>query len=127
MEFVKIINEDACHYGYTFRDGLNVDVDEGFHFTTRSLIAKYVDIGSYVCEVVIPDGTQITKTTSEGEWRAPSIMLDLKNKIKIEDYQWTLKDLKVNPGLFKRIPFEKRSEIMCKRMEYYIRWGMHIY
>lgn len=63
--FYKIINKEKRHYGFTYKEGLNLDNNEfnhvskcqkgGLYFTTLENIFKFMEWGIYYCEVNIPN------------------------------------------------------------------------
>lgn len=88
MRYYKVTNQDECHYGMQYRDGLNVDirpfakegscVPGGLYFTNAANIRNYYDYGAWVREVHLPThipGFQMVEDPEGDKWRASCIVL----------------------------------------------------
>lgn len=90
MEYYKITNEKENHYGFQYKNGLNILIEEfnsssfnscckgGFYFTDINNILKFVDYGCYLREVFLPTNDpnfRMIKDPSNDKWRANKIIL----------------------------------------------------
>ena len=68
MRFYKVLNEDECHNGFQYHDGLNVDSEPfnpsgncepgGIYFAREDILA-FLSYGVWIREVTIPEGEPI--------------------------------------------------------------------
>lgn len=97
MRFFKVTNEDECHHGFKYKDGLNIDilpfrtggscVPGGLYFTDAAHIESYYGYGVWVREVELPTEQplfQIVKDPgTDPKWRASCIRLT--EKVSLSD------------------------------------------
>lgn len=91
--YFKVTNESECHYGYQYKDGLNVldqnfndDADDicgpgGFYFTTKEYIHEYYGYGVNLRIVELPendDEMRMIKVATCKKYRANRIILGKK-------------------------------------------------
>ena len=78
-EFYKLLNKDLTHYGYTYKDGLNMDVNEfnpkgecskgGLYFTEKNKISMWMDSYSFITKCVIPNDAKVYVEASGVQYR----------------------------------------------------------
>lgn len=126
--YYKVINTFMIHHGYKYEHGLNIDpipfnttkicCPGGFYFTNRENIPYVIDIGDYVCEVRIPEGTEVYEEksihTTIRKWKATQLDINLHGKIPFEEFEWKVEDVSKNGLLLRFIPMERQTEMICK-------------
>lgn len=74
--YFKILNKDLCHRGFQYKEGLNVDTNEfdpspkcggGLFFTDGKNIFSFLDYGTKIADVTVPDGELIVSVDSFGK------------------------------------------------------------
>lgn len=101
--FVKIMRDKENHYGYQYRDGLNILPDNfndnpnnsctkgGFYFTTPNFIHRYYNIGNNLRIIDLPVNDpefKMVRDISGDKWRANRIILKEKYPLAvIETYR----------------------------------------
>ena len=98
IKYYKITNKNETHYGFEYRDGLNILKEEfnnnkdsscvpgGFYFTTKEFIHEFYGYGIYLREIELPNNDpefKIVKDPSGNKWRANKIILG--NKYSLSD------------------------------------------
>lgn len=78
--YYKITNKDEIHFGYEYKDGLNIDTKDGMYFTDKQNLYNFLQFGIYIRKVTIPRGIKIIKDTSFNtiKWKAKQIILGEK-------------------------------------------------
>ena len=90
MAYYKITNKDENHYGFQYKDGLNVLIEPfnddpydsccagGLYFTDIEHVPGFADYGCYLREVFLPKDDpdfKMVKDMSGGKWRANKLIL----------------------------------------------------
>ena len=103
MVYYKITNQNECHHGYQYYDGLNILPDPfaqtgsgcpgGFYFTDIGKILEYARYNNYYLrEVILPvDDPEFQMVQDQDAWRANRIILGRRWKLSDEsafDYLW---------------------------------------
>lgn len=91
IKYYKITNENECHHGFQYYDGLNVDhnpfqeygscVSGGLYFTTAKDILNFIKYGIYVRDITLPwEDTElkVVKDSYGDKYRANKIILGKK-------------------------------------------------
>lgn len=94
--YYKVTNQDECHLGFQYHDGLNVDtlpfepegscVPGGLYFTDSEHLSKYYRFGRWIRLVTLPrdePGFQVVRDPSGTKWRAN--MLTLGRRLDMAD------------------------------------------
>jgi len=102
-KFVKAIKKDFKHYNHQYVHGLNIDAvpfnpsgycaKGGLYFTTEKFLFKFISGCIYAVNVSIPDDAQVYIDPEKEAFKADKIIVDLDNKILLENY----------PGLYKKL------------------------
>jgi hypothetical protein len=97
--YFKILKEDLTHYGFTYKKGLNIDVNpfdptpkcgDGLFFTDEKYILGFCDYGTKIAEVRLPEGEMIVQV--EEKYKAHSIILGkIYDLWMVETFEWLLK------------------------------------
>lgn len=98
MEYFKILNEDLNHYGFQYKEGLNIDRDggSGLYFTTAYHILGYLEYGTKIGRVTIPEGTEI-HGQYDGALYADRIMLsDIMDIWDIDNFKLMVEEWKID-------------------------------
>src|SRR3989339_2108397 len=92
-EFYKLLNKDLTHYGYTYKDGLNMDVNEfnpkgecskgGLYFTEKNKIPMWLDTYSFITKCVIPNDAKIY--IENNKFKSDKLIVEINNKVDICD------------------------------------------
>ena len=89
-KYYKVTNEKECHYGFQYKDGLNVLIEpflltkqwgdlSGFYFTTIDHINQFYRYGIYLREVILPADDPELKVVKHGIfYRANKVILGKK-------------------------------------------------
>ena len=94
MRFYKITNEDECHNGLQYHDGLNVDLvpwyphgscqPGGIYFSREDILA-FIDHGPWIREVTLPPDARVYKDPREPhKWKADKVILGPRRKIDVD-------------------------------------------
>ena len=95
-EFYKLLNKDLTNYGFTYKNGLNVDVNKfnptgkcligGLYFTEKDNIYFWIgmDLYFYITKVIIPNDAHIYVETNK--FKSDKLIVDVDNKISISEY-----------------------------------------
>lgn len=92
MKFYKITSEDEWHHRMHYQDGLNVDClpfnpkgscQSGGLYFSREYILRFLNFGSWVREVTLPEGEAVHKETSYDsvKWKAHRIILGPRRRV----------------------------------------------
>lgn len=84
--YFKILKEDLRHHGFQYKEGLNVDTKRfnpsqkyggGLFFTDEKSIFSFLDCGTKIADVTIPDGEPVVSVDSFGtkKYKAHRIVL----------------------------------------------------
>jgi len=98
--FIKIFNRDDCHHGFQFHDGLNVDTvpfnpngtcqPGGLYFTTKKHVCEFLDFGSFVREVTVPDDAIVYHEDRKS--KADRLFLHERRSLaEAETWDWLIK------------------------------------
>ena len=92
-EFYKLLRKDLTHYGYTYKDGLNVDVNElnqkggcsigGLYFTEKNKIPMWMNAYSFITKCFIPNDAKVC--VGNNKFRSDKLIVDINNKVDIYD------------------------------------------
>ncbi len=96
--YFKITNKNENHHGFQYVDGLNILTDDfnpngscvkgGLYFTTKEYIARFLNYGVYLREILLPTDDpdfRMVRDPAHDKWRANKIILGKK---------WLLSDTK---------------------------------
>src|SRR3989339_112885 len=93
-EFYKLLKGDLTHYEYTYKDGLNVDVNEfnskgecskgGLYFTEKNKIPMWINSYNFITKCVIPNDAKIY--IENNKFKSDKLIVDINNKINICDF-----------------------------------------
>jgi hypothetical protein len=94
-KFYKILNGEENHNGFQYHDGLNIDINKfnpineceigGLYFSDLTNIARYLNYGIWIREVILPIDALIY--VEHNKYKADKIIL--KEKILISDFhEW---------------------------------------
>src|SRR3990172_5198058 len=82
MVYFKVLRSDLTHHGFKYQKGVNTDtipfnpvgscVPGGIYFTDADHIHEFLDHGSLIATVEIPEGTETVKD-GLNKWRTHSI------------------------------------------------------
>jgi len=91
MNFYKITNREENHNNLQYKTGLNIDTlpwnpngdcEEGGIYFSREDIFAFVNYGSWVREVTIPEGTEVYENPgSPKKWKAHKVILGERQKL----------------------------------------------
>src|SRR3972149_8283480 len=78
MIYYKVLRSDLTHHGFKYQKGVNTDtipfnpvgscVPGGIYFTDADHIHQFLNLGSLIATVEIPDGTETVKD-GLNKWR----------------------------------------------------------
>lgn len=116
-KYFKILNKNITHNGYKFETSLNIDSlpwnpdpdcsPGGFYFTTAEYVWDFIDHGSLLAEIEVPQGIEI----SVGEHKRKAHQIIIKNIRELWDLD-TIKYL-VEHGAPADDPWALRSAARC--------------
>ena len=120
-EYYKVIRKDLTHFGYTYKHGLNEDPKPfstekdcgpgGLYFTDRENLVDFIAYGDYICKVTVPKNVALMSIPDPKQhtmkWKAKKIIVDLENKIPMNEFPWTSDDLSKS---FFLIPYIKPED-----------------
>ena len=88
--YFKILNISLNHHGFQYKEGLNIDIlpfnphgdcePGGLYFTDKEHIFEYIDFGTLIADVEVPDDAQVYKNGTK--WKADRIILSNIRHIK---------------------------------------------
>jgi len=125
-EFYKLLKKDLTHFEYTYKDGLNVDVNEfnskgecskgGLYFTEKNKIPMWINSYNFITKCVIPNDAKIY--IENNKFKSDKLIVDINNKINICDFfvwddEFYCKDAVQQNGMSLQFVKEKTEEI-CK-------------
>ncbi len=127
-KFYKIINEYEIHYGFKYKDGLNIDTNifnptneygkGGLYFTDLNNIIYYFKCGIYIREVILPDDAQIY-VCFPNNYKADKFILKSSKLIAYFD-EWNNYEFYINAvdklgeSIFLYLRDEKLTDTICK-------------
>lgn len=127
-DFYKCINPGYKHYNFTYKHGLNIDIlpfqpikeclSGGLYFTEFDKLFMYIDSKCYICKIIIPDDAYVY--IEKNKFKADRIIVDLNNKIKVEDLpHWNdiyfcNKSVKEYGWLLKYVKEEFQTKELCE-------------
>lgn len=86
--YLKILKEDLRHHGFQYKEGLNVDTKKfdpsqkyggGLFFTDGKSIFSFLDRGTKIADVTIPDGEPVVSVDSFGTKKYKAHRIELSN------------------------------------------------
>jgi len=98
--YYKVTNEQECHNGYQYKDGLNILEEEfndnpehscvpgGFYFTDYEHLPKFFQYGTWIREVTIPTDARVVLDPDGNKWRCDKIILGKKYHIENDFDLW---------------------------------------
>ena len=98
--YYKVTNEQECHNGYQYKDGLNILEEEfndnpkassglgGFYFTNYKHLPGFFWMGTWIREVTIPTDAMVVKDPEGDEWRTNKIILGNRYHINNDFDKW---------------------------------------
>jgi len=98
--YYKVTNKDEIHHGYPYEDGLNILEEEfnddstascvpgGFYFTDYENLVKFLDYGTWIREVTIPEDAKVIKDPDGNKWRTDKIIFGKKHHINNDFDKW---------------------------------------
>jgi len=98
--YYKVTNEQECHNGYQYKDGLNILKEEfndnpndsccpgGFYFTDYENLPRFFEYGTWIREVTIPTDARVVKDPQGNKWRTDKIIFGKKYHIKNDFDKW---------------------------------------
>uniref|UniRef100_A0A6C0EBZ1 DUF4116 domain-containing protein n=1 Tax=viral metagenome TaxID=1070528 RepID=A0A6C0EBZ1_9ZZZZ len=100
LTFWKVMNDKECHFGFQYKDGLNIDTHQfngtdkyGLYFVDLEYLPKYMFKGQIIRRVAIPDDANVYAL--DECFKADKIILCEKFDIKNFPY-WHLNDFCLN-------------------------------
>lgn len=118
MKYYKITNEEECHYGMQYHDGLNVDIlpfnpsgdceTGGLYFASEDIL-HFLDYGPWIREVTLPEGEEVYQNPVINDcptkFKAHRIILGARRR-------WD--DIEVFKGLVKEGATLKNFDSRCR-------------
>ncbi len=84
-KYVKILNESMLHNRFEYKLGLNTDhipfnpsgscEPGGLYFTDLNNFYKFLEYGTLIADVEVPEGVEIYADPDGDKWKAPSIII----------------------------------------------------
>jgi len=120
--YYKVTNEDECHNGYQYKDGLNILEEEfndnpehscvpgGFYFTDYEYLPEFLNYGIFIREVSIPEDARVVKDPQGDKWRTDKIIFGNRYHIEKDFDQWFDKE---------RFNYYFHSSLLIKRFSNY--------
>ena len=97
--YFKILKENLTHHGFTYKKGLNIDVNlfnptpecgDGLFFADEKNILEFCNYGTKIAEVTLPEGEKIVQV--EEKYKAHRIVLgEIHDLWTVETFEWLLK------------------------------------
>jgi hypothetical protein len=126
-KYVKILHESMKHKGFKYQLGLNTDHipfnpfgscgPGGLYFTDLANFYKFLDHGTLIADVEVPEDVEIYADPDGDKWKSPSIIISNVRSIK-DLPQW--KDLAFWVGAVQQdgyalefVPDEFKTEVIC--------------
>ena len=102
MKYYKILNEEECHNGLQYKTGLNVDPlpfnpsgdckPGGIYFAREDILA-FLNHGSWIREVIIPEDAQVYENPGEPKkWKADKVILRERERIDVDVIKRLIKE-----------------------------------
>ena len=98
--YYKVTNEQECHNGYRYKDGLNILEEKfndnpnascvagGFYFTDYEHLPRFFEYGTWIREVTIPTDARVVKDPEGDKWRTDKIILGNRYHINNDFDKW---------------------------------------
>ena len=95
MKYYKITNEEECHHGMQYQDGLNIDIKEfnpsgscepgGIYYSSEDIFS-FLSYGVWIREVTIPEDAQTYKDPDSDivKWKADKVILGPRRRITFD-------------------------------------------
>jgi hypothetical protein len=104
--YLKITNAKENHFGLQYHDGLNIDplpfakegscCTGGIYFTTPEYICRFLYVGIYIREVIVPEDAEMVLDPQGDKWRASKVTLFPRKDLReVNTWKWLVKN-KVN-------------------------------
>ena len=102
IEFYKLLNEDLTYHGFTYKNGLNIDVNKlnpieecskgGLYFNEKNNIPFWIDLDfHFITRVYVPNDANVC--IEKNKFKSDKLIVDIYNKFKISEFQlWNDKD-----------------------------------
>ncbi len=97
LKYVKILHESMIHYDFEYKLGLNTDhrpfnpsgsgEPGGLYFTDLNNFYKFLDYGTLIADVEVPEGVKVYADPEGDKWKAPGIIISNIRKVS-ELPQW---------------------------------------
>lgn len=94
--YFKILKENLIHHGFTYKEGLNVDIKPfdptpgckgGLFFADEEHILEFCDYGTQITEVIIPGGEEVVKVNTK--YKVHQMMLGkIRDLWTVETFTW---------------------------------------
>ena len=101
--YFKILNEEECHHGFQYKNGLNIDkrpfisdasedcAPGGLYFSDEKNILEFLSYGPFIREVRIPKDAQIVHF--EEKSRADKLeLLERRDLRKVSTWEWLIEN-----------------------------------
>jgi hypothetical protein len=125
--YVKILNESMAHNGFKYKLGLNTDhipfkpsgscESGGLYFTDLDNFYKFLEYGTLIADVKVPEGVEIYTDPVGDKWKASSIIISNVRSIKDlpqwNDYAYWLTAVRQNCDALQYVPDEFKTEELC--------------
>jgi hypothetical protein len=96
-KYIKILSNDWKHKGFQYKEGMNIDtrpfnpsgscLGGGLYFTDEEHFTEFIQYGTKIADVEIPDDAQVYADPCGEKWKADKIII--KNIREIKDLpQW---------------------------------------
>lgn len=123
MKFYKILNENECHHGLSYKTGLNIDPLEfrpigncqpgGIYFS-REDILSFLSYGPWIREVTLPEGARLYREPKgASKWKADRVILGERRRISDEVINELIAEgANVGTAYLSWVVREKRTELL---------------
>lgn len=100
MDYFKILNSELNHYGFQYKEGLNVDYHtkekRGLYFTDKDHILGYLEMGTVIAKVTVPSNV-IIHTQDAGAMYANEIILsDIMEIWNLDNFKKIVEEWSIN-------------------------------
>jgi len=124
----KYLNPDLTHFGFKYKNGLNVDTipfnpsdsckPGGLYYAPKDILHFVGNLNGYIAEIEIPEDALIYKDLGRPEkWKADKIIIKKKYKITVKLLERMIKDgvrfdLDVKNLLLRKVAYQNRLDIV---------------
>ena len=118
-KFVKVINDERKHFGFIYKEGMNIDTNKfepsvycagGLYFTKEKYVSHFIDYGSDVWDITIPDDALVHEF-EDGEYKADKFIISSPRKIRYDEYMEIVEE---DGRALEFVPFELKNKEMCE-------------